>query len=158
MLLIFFFSVEFTVGSEPIKNFRMIERHYFKDTLLKSFDFDFGFCIPNSTNTCEHIYHFPKLTKILSKFFPSKIRCVAMQRSFTCKPVCWPTVGSQWGCMIPHMWPSFVSRCIRVRDIAIAQKLVIRILASEATLHPKFWLDFKIGNATFSKNQLVVSK
>ncbi|XP_073999764.1 unc-119 lipid binding chaperone isoform X2 [Rhodnius prolixus] len=58
-------TVEFTVGSEPIKNFRMIERHYFKDTLLKSFDFDFGFCIPNSTNTCEHIYHFPKLTKIL---------------------------------------------------------------------------------------------
>uniref|UniRef100_A0A023F7X2 Putative photoreceptor synaptic vesicle protein n=1 Tax=Triatoma infestans TaxID=30076 RepID=A0A023F7X2_TRIIF len=58
-------TVEFTIGSRPITDFRMIERHYFKDTLLKSFDFDFGFCIPNSANTCEHIYHFPKLTKSL---------------------------------------------------------------------------------------------
>ncbi|KAK9497599.1 hypothetical protein O3M35_004297 [Rhynocoris fuscipes] len=58
-------TVEFTVGNKPISNFRMIERHYFKDTLLKSFDFEFGFCIPNSSNTCEHIYHFPTLTKSL---------------------------------------------------------------------------------------------
>uniref|UniRef100_A0A0K0G0C3 Protein unc-119 homolog (inferred by orthology to a D. melanogaster protein) n=1 Tax=Strongyloides venezuelensis TaxID=75913 RepID=A0A0K0G0C3_STRVS len=55
-------TIEFTVGDKPVKNFRMIERHYFKDKLLKSFDFDFGFCIPNSKNTCEHIYHFPKLS------------------------------------------------------------------------------------------------
>ncbi|KTG37296.1 hypothetical protein cypCar_00034269 [Cyprinus carpio] len=39
----------------------MIERHYFQERLLKSFDFDFGFCIPNSRNTCEHIYEFPQL-------------------------------------------------------------------------------------------------
>ncbi|CEF65859.1 Protein unc-119 homolog [Strongyloides ratti] len=55
-------TIEFTVGDKPVNNFRMIERHYFKDKLLKSFDFDFGFCIPNSKNTCEHIYHFPKLS------------------------------------------------------------------------------------------------
>ena len=40
----------------------MIERHYFKEKLLKSFDFNFGFCMPNSKNTCEHIYEFPRLT------------------------------------------------------------------------------------------------
>lgn len=39
----------------------MIERHYFRDRLLKNFDFEFGFCIPNSKNTCEHIYEFPPL-------------------------------------------------------------------------------------------------
>lgn len=43
----------------------MIERHYFRDHLLKSFDFDFGFCIPNSRNTCEHIYEFPQLSESL---------------------------------------------------------------------------------------------
>lgn len=54
-------SVEFSVGAKPVKNFRMIERHFFKDRHLKTFDFDFGFCIPDSKNTCEHIYEFPKL-------------------------------------------------------------------------------------------------
>ena len=44
-----------------MSNFRMIERHYFRDRLLKNFDFNFGFCIPNSKNTCEHIYEFPTL-------------------------------------------------------------------------------------------------
>ena len=59
--------VEFTVGNRPLNNFRMIERHYFRDTLLKSFDFDFGFCIPNSRNTCEHIYEFPQLSESLGE-------------------------------------------------------------------------------------------
>ncbi|XP_030638445.1 protein unc-119 homolog B [Chanos chanos] len=56
-------TVEFTVGDIPINNFRMIERHYFRDKLLKSFDFEFGFCIPSSKNTCEHIYEFPPLSE-----------------------------------------------------------------------------------------------
>ncbi|KAF8565573.1 hypothetical protein P879_01791 [Paragonimus westermani] len=55
-------AVEFSVGSNPIKEFRMIERHYFKNKLLKSFDFNFGFVIPDSVNTVEHIYELPKLT------------------------------------------------------------------------------------------------
>lgn len=59
--------VEFTVGNRPLNNFRMIERHYFRDHLLKSFDFDFGFCIPNSRNTCEHIYEFPQLSESLGE-------------------------------------------------------------------------------------------
>lgn len=60
-------SVEFTVGDRPINSFRMIERHYFQGRLLKNFDFDFGFCIPNSRNTCEHIYEFPQLPDDLSE-------------------------------------------------------------------------------------------
>lgn len=60
-------TVEFTVGNRPLSNFRMIERHYFRDHLLKSFDFDFGFCIPNSRNTCEHIYEFPQLSESLGE-------------------------------------------------------------------------------------------
>jgi len=46
----------------------MVERHYFHGRLLKSFDFDFGFCIPNSKNTCEHIYEFPPLTPDEGRF------------------------------------------------------------------------------------------
>uniref|UniRef100_G3P1G5 GMP phosphodiesterase delta subunit domain-containing protein n=1 Tax=Gasterosteus aculeatus aculeatus TaxID=481459 RepID=G3P1G5_GASAC len=60
-------TVEFTVGNRPLNNFRMIERHYFRDHLLKSFDFDFGFCIPNSRNTCEHLYEFPQLSESLAE-------------------------------------------------------------------------------------------
>lgn len=56
-------TVEFTVGAQPVANFRMIERHYFKDRLMKSFDFKFGFCIPHSRNTVEHIYELPELTE-----------------------------------------------------------------------------------------------
>lgn len=59
--------VEFTVGDTPINNFRMIERHYFRDQLLKSFDFEFGFCMPSSKNTCEHIYEFPALSEDISE-------------------------------------------------------------------------------------------
>lgn len=53
--------VEFTIGPRPVNNFRMIERHYFRDRLLKTFDFEFGYCIPNSKNTCEHLYEFPSI-------------------------------------------------------------------------------------------------
>lgn len=49
-------------GERPVKNFRMIERHYFRNTLIKSFDFNFGFCIPHSTNTWEAIYNLPDLS------------------------------------------------------------------------------------------------
>jgi len=39
----------------------MIERHFFRDQLIKSFDFDFGFCPPNTTNSIEHIYDMPEI-------------------------------------------------------------------------------------------------
>lgn len=56
------------MGDKPVNNFRMIERHYFRNQLLKSFDFHFGFCIPSSKNTCEHIYDFPLLSEELSEW------------------------------------------------------------------------------------------
>lgn len=56
-------SVTFQVGDAPVTNLKMVERHFYKDRLLKSFDFDFGFCIPGSKNTIEHIYEFPTLTE-----------------------------------------------------------------------------------------------
>ena len=56
-------TVEFKVGSKEVKNFRMIERHYYKDKLLQTYDFTFGYCIPNSANTWELIYSLPKLSE-----------------------------------------------------------------------------------------------
>ncbi|CAG5114565.1 unnamed protein product [Candidula unifasciata] len=55
-------TVEFVVGAQSVSKLRMIEKHYFRDRVLKSFDFEFGFCIPHSRNTVEHIYEFPKLS------------------------------------------------------------------------------------------------
>ena len=57
------------MGDKPVNKFRMIEKHYFKEKLLKCFDFEFGFCIPHSRNTVEHIYEFPQLTPAESKCF-----------------------------------------------------------------------------------------
>lgn len=57
--------VEFKVGDVPVNNFYMLERHYFGEKLLKSFEFNFGFCVPNSRNTMEHIYQFPPLSESL---------------------------------------------------------------------------------------------
>lgn len=56
-------QITFKVGGKRVaKHFRMIERHYFKDKLIKSFDFNFGAAlIPNSENSIEHIYEMPKL-------------------------------------------------------------------------------------------------
>lgn len=53
--------LQFSVGNNEVEDFRMIERHYFRDRLVKSFDFEFGFCIPNSTNTWEAVYDVPPL-------------------------------------------------------------------------------------------------
>ena len=76
-------AVEFKCGTRPIKNFSMVERHFFRNKLLKSFVFEFGFVIPEvgfhflflimiggpmkthekSINNAEHIYEVPKLDK-----------------------------------------------------------------------------------------------
>ncbi|KAL8621517.1 hypothetical protein ACOMHN_026189 [Nucella lapillus] len=54
-------TVEFVVGDKEVTKFRMVEKHYFRERMLKCFDFEFGFCIPHSRNTVEHIYEFPEL-------------------------------------------------------------------------------------------------
>ncbi len=64
-----FSRVGFKVGDREVKSFRMIERHFFRDQLIKSFDFDFGFCPPNTTNSIEHIYDMPEIDSKQSKNF-----------------------------------------------------------------------------------------
>ncbi|KAJ3600571.1 hypothetical protein NHX12_031551 [Muraenolepis orangiensis] len=54
-------TLEFTVGGRAVNRLRLIERHFFRRLLLKTFDFEMGFCIPFSRNTCEHIYSLPDL-------------------------------------------------------------------------------------------------
>jgi len=56
-------SLVFSVGPEEVPNFRMIERHYHKDKLIRSYDFTFGFCIPNSVNSWDSIYPVPELSE-----------------------------------------------------------------------------------------------
>ena len=68
MTNVFWFSVGFTVGDREVKSFRMVERHYFRDQLVKSFDFDFGFCPPNTKNSIEHIYDMPEFDSKQSKY------------------------------------------------------------------------------------------
>lgn len=41
----------------------MIERHYFRDRLIQSYEFKFPFCIPNTTNNWESIYDVPALSE-----------------------------------------------------------------------------------------------
>lgn len=60
-------TIDFTVGSREVRNFRMIERHYFRNTLLKNFDFNLDFCIPNTRNSWEVIYEIPELTEELTQ-------------------------------------------------------------------------------------------
>lgn len=51
----------FAVGPSEIKSFRIVERHYFKNKLVRSYDFCFGFCIPKSINNWETVYDMPEL-------------------------------------------------------------------------------------------------
>ena len=54
--------VEFRVGDQPVPNLLMVERHYFKGKVIKSYEFNFAFVIPNSHNSWEVIYDVPELT------------------------------------------------------------------------------------------------
>ena len=54
-------NLTFSVGVSPVRNFLMIERHYFKNELIKSYEFKFNFCMPNSINNWETIYDLPEL-------------------------------------------------------------------------------------------------
>ena len=55
--------LKFKVGPNPVKNLLLIEKHYFKGELLKSFEFTFPFCAPNSRNSWEFIYELPILSE-----------------------------------------------------------------------------------------------
>jgi hypothetical protein len=56
-------TLEFINGPYEVHQFRMIERHYFRDQLLASYDFEMPFVIPNTRNTWEMIYTKPELTE-----------------------------------------------------------------------------------------------
>ena len=55
-------QVEFSIAEKAVPNMMMIERHYFRGKCIKSYDFKFGFCMPNTTNTLEMIYDLPQLS------------------------------------------------------------------------------------------------
>ena len=55
-------SLTFSIGAQPINNMEMVERHYFKGEVIRSYDFKFGFVIPNSTNTWDFTYEMPNLS------------------------------------------------------------------------------------------------
>ncbi len=46
---------------------QMIERHYFRGEVIESYEFNFGFLIPNSKNTWEFIYNLPQLGEAKKK-------------------------------------------------------------------------------------------
>ena len=56
-------TLNFGIGPEPINKLEMVERHYFRGKVIRSYDFKFGFVIPNSTNSWEFIYDLPELSE-----------------------------------------------------------------------------------------------
>eukprot|EP00347_Sterkiella_histriomuscorum_P023037 403336198 len=56
-------TVGFSIGDQPIPNFYMVERHYFRNKVIKQYEFKFGFCMPNSQNEIEMIYDLPELAE-----------------------------------------------------------------------------------------------
>merc|ERR1719343_1163289 len=55
-------TVGISNGAYEAHGFRMIERHYFRDQLIRSFDFSMPYVPPNTSNTWEYIYEMPELT------------------------------------------------------------------------------------------------
>lgn len=60
-------TVTFCTGNTPVQSFCMIERHYFRDKLLKTFEFNFGFLMPMTVNTIEHVYSVPEISPELKQ-------------------------------------------------------------------------------------------
>ena len=54
--------LKFRIGDKPIQNMEMVERHYFRGRVIRSYEFKFGFVIPNSKNEWDFIYDLPVLT------------------------------------------------------------------------------------------------
>ena len=40
----------------------MVEKHFFRGKVIREYSFDFGFIIPNSTNTWDFVYDLPELS------------------------------------------------------------------------------------------------
>ena len=52
-------TLNFGIGPKEVKNMEMVERHYFRGKVIRSYSFKFGFVIPNSKNSWEFIYDLP---------------------------------------------------------------------------------------------------
>ena len=52
-------TLNFGIGPKEVKNMQMVERHYFRGKVIRSYEFKFGFVIPNSNNSWEFIYDLP---------------------------------------------------------------------------------------------------
>lgn len=122
----------------------MVERHYFKNRLLKSFDFDFGFCMPNSRNSCEHVYEMPALTPEEGKIlFYSELNMIGMiGRAVIQLPVV------MWLIFQPTLPPL-------VREVSQTTYSLISPLSTEQELiaHP---YEIKSDSFYFVENQLAM--
>jgi hypothetical protein len=56
-------TLRFSNGEKPINCMEMVERHYFRGKVIRSYEFKFGFVIPGSTNSWEFIYDLPVLSE-----------------------------------------------------------------------------------------------
>ena len=56
-------SLTFENGEKPLQDFRMIERHYLGNKLVKTYDFKFAFVIPFSVNTWDSVYETPSFSQ-----------------------------------------------------------------------------------------------
>ena len=54
-------TLNFGIGPKEVKKMEMVERHYFRGKVIRSYAFKFGFVIPNSKNSWEFIYDLPLL-------------------------------------------------------------------------------------------------
>ena len=55
----------FKIGDLPVTNLTIVDHFFYKDKIIKSFEFKFPFCAPNATNEWQYIYDFPKLEEDL---------------------------------------------------------------------------------------------
>ena len=56
-------TLNFGIGENPVNKLQMVERHYFRGKVIRSYEFKFGFVIPNSNNSWEFIYDLPELSE-----------------------------------------------------------------------------------------------
>ena len=52
-------TLQFSIGPKEVKNMQMVEKHYFRGKVIREYSFNFGFIIPNSTNSWDFIYEMP---------------------------------------------------------------------------------------------------
>lgn len=54
--------LEFKVADDQhVRDFMIIERHYFREHLIENYEFSFPMCLKGTTNTWEKIYNFPHI-------------------------------------------------------------------------------------------------